>query len=104
MMYFIAEKVHILIFHRQDYAYYAELCFSEFGDRVKHWITLNEPLMYSLQGYANGQFPPARCSKWISPNCSVGDSSTEPYIVTHHQILAHATAVKIYREKYQVST
>ncbi|GAU12708.1 hypothetical protein TSUD_122000, partial [Trifolium subterraneum] len=78
-----------------------KLCFSEFGDRVKHWITLNEPYIYSIQGYANGQFPPARCSKWLSPNCTIGDSSTEPYIVAHHQILAHATAVKIYREKYQ---
>jgi beta-glucosidase len=87
----------------QDFAYYAELCFSEFGDRVKHWITLNEPYIYSIQGYANGQFPPARCSKWISPNCTIGDSSTEPYIVAHHQILAHATAVKIYREKYRIS-
>ncbi|WJX31023.1 beta-glucosidase [Trifolium repens] len=91
-------------YHRyKDFAYYAELCFSEFGDRVKHWITLNEPYIYSIQGYANGQFPPARCSKWISPNCTIGDSSTEPYIVAHHQILAHATAVKIYREKYQIS-
>ncbi|WVZ03807.1 hypothetical protein V8G54_024613 [Vigna mungo] len=32
-----------------------------------------------------------------------GDSSTEPYLVTHHQILAHAAAVKVYRDKYQIS-
>ncbi|XP_027344125.1 beta-glucosidase 12-like [Abrus precatorius] len=87
----------------QDFAYYAELCFKEFGDRVKHWITVNEPLLYSLQGYALGGFPPARCSKGVSPNCDVGDSSTEPYLVSHHQILAHATAVEVYREKYQIS-
>lgn len=30
-----------------------------------------------------------------------GNSSTEPYIVSHHVILAHATVVKTYRDKYQ---
>ncbi|KAK7323952.1 hypothetical protein VNO77_27456 [Canavalia gladiata] len=86
----------------EDFAHYAEICFREFGDRVKHWISLNEPVLYSLQGYAFGVFPPARCSKWVSPNCSAGDSSSEPYLVSHHQILSHAAAVKVYREKYQI--
>ncbi|KAK7243528.1 hypothetical protein RIF29_38327 [Crotalaria pallida] len=88
----------------EDFANYAELCFREFGDRVKHWITLNEPFLYSIQGYASGSgvLPPARCSKWVNSNCSAGDSSTEPYIVSHHQILAHAAAVRVYREKYQI--
>ncbi|KAJ1409726.1 Glycosyl hydrolases family 1, N-terminal conserved site [Sesbania bispinosa] len=69
---------------------------------VKHWITLNEPVLYSTLGYGSGSSPPLRCSKWLA-NCSAGDSSTEPYVVTHHLILAHAAAVKVYREKYQVS-
>ncbi|KAL6280949.1 hypothetical protein ACE6H2_017830 [Prunus campanulata] len=30
-----------------------------------------------------------------------GNSSTEPYIVAHNVILAHATVAKLYREKYQ---
>ncbi|KAI4333182.1 hypothetical protein L6164_018020 [Bauhinia variegata] len=86
----------------KDYADYAEVCFREFGDRVKHWITLNEPLFYSLIVYANGLFPPKRCSKHLQLNCTAGDSGTESYLVSHHQILAHAAAVKIYREKYQI--
>ncbi|KAK7314302.1 hypothetical protein VNO77_39518 [Canavalia gladiata] len=87
----------------KDFADYAELCYREFGDRVKHWITLNEPVTYTTQGYAYGLFAPGRCSKWLPFNCSAGDSSTEPYLVTHHQILAHAAAVKVYRDKYQIS-
>ena len=88
--------------NRQDFANYAEVCFREFGDRVKHWITLNEPVLYSTGGYASGGSPPNRCSKWFA-NCTAGDSTTEPYVVTHHLILAHAAAVKVYREKFQVN-
>ena len=29
---------------------YADLCFREFGDQVKVWITLNEPRVTSLSG------------------------------------------------------
>jgi len=86
----------------QDFADYAEVCFREFGDRVKHWITLNEPVLYSTQGYGDGGSPPNRCSKWFA-NCTAGDSTTEPYVVTHHLILSHAAAVKVYREKFQVN-
>ncbi|KAH1231486.1 Beta-glucosidase 13 [Glycine max] len=86
----------------QDFANYAEVCFREFGDRVKHWITLNEPVLYSNGGYGSGGSPPNRCSKWFA-NCTAGDSTTEPYLVTHHLILAHAAAVKVYREKFQAS-
>ncbi|XP_027343041.1 beta-glucosidase 13-like [Abrus precatorius] len=85
----------------KDFADYAEVCFKAFGDRVKYWITINGPSIFSLQGYANGKFAPGRCSKWLSFNCTGGDSATEPYLVSHHQLLAHAAAVKVYREKYQ---
>jgi len=37
--------------NRQDLANYAEVCFREFGDRLKHWITLNEPVLYNSGGY-----------------------------------------------------
>ncbi|KAL3650726.1 hypothetical protein CASFOL_007129 [Castilleja foliolosa] len=41
-----------------DFREYAELCFWEFGDRVKYWFTLNEPWTYSVQGYVARIFPP----------------------------------------------
>ena len=87
---------------KHDFQDYAELCFKEFGDRVKHWITLNEPYTLSSLGYASGQLAPGRCSAWQNLNCTGGNSGTEPYLVTHHQLLAHAATVKVYKEKYQV--
>ncbi|KAA8549583.1 hypothetical protein F0562_001399 [Nyssa sinensis] len=86
-----------------DYRDYVELCFKKFGDRVKHWITLNEPHSYSSGGYATGTLAPGRCSSWQELNCTGGDSAIEPYLVTHFQLLAHSAAVKLYKEKYQES-
>ncbi|XP_027341440.1 beta-glucosidase 12-like [Abrus precatorius] len=86
-----------------DFQDYAELCFKEFGDRVKHWVTLNQPYTYSMGGYASGVKAPGRCSKWLNPNCTGGDSGIEPYLVSHHQLLAHAVAVNVYKGKYQAS-
>ncbi|XVF53460.1 hypothetical protein PTKIN_Ptkin05aG0101000 [Pterospermum kingtungense] len=70
-----------------DYVDYADFCFNTFGDRVKHWVTMNEPNGWSMGG-ANG---------------SASASPTESYILAHHLLLSHAAAVKLYREKYQVS-
>ncbi|TQD77180.1 hypothetical protein C1H46_037285 [Malus baccata] len=39
---------------------YVELCYKEFGDRVKHWITINEPWSYSYGGYTRGFLAPGR--------------------------------------------
>ncbi|KAK3006567.1 hypothetical protein RJ639_016397 [Escallonia herrerae] len=102
-----------------EFVGYANICFAMFGDRVKHWITINEPWSYSVFGYAYGTFPPNRCSKGrnrltgafsstarfsrylVNSDCEVGDSGTEPYRVAHHLILAHSAAVQLYREKYR---
>lgn len=81
---------------------YANLCFERFGDRVKHWITLNEPYAYSNMGYAIGTFAPGRCSDWQQLNCTGGNSAIEPYLVTHNLLLAHANAVDLYKTTYQV--
>ncbi|PRQ35255.1 putative beta-glucosidase [Rosa chinensis] len=82
---------------------YAELCYKEFGDRVKHWITFNEPIALAVAGYGLGALAPGRCSTWINPNCTGGNSATEPYLVTHYQLLAHAAAVNMYKKHYQES-
>lgn len=86
---------------RNDYKDYAEICFKEFGDRVKHWITFNEPWTFCSMGYASGIMAPGRCSSWEVGKCRVGDSGREPYTACHHQLLAHAETVRLYKEKYQ---
>ncbi|ERM98127.1 hypothetical protein AMTR_s00095p00053110 [Amborella trichopoda] len=85
-----------------DFADYAEFCFKTFGDRVKNWMTFNEPRVVAALGYDNGIFAPGRCSAPFG-NCTAGNSTTEPYIVAHNLILSHASAVKRYREKYQAT-
>ncbi|XP_031274757.1 beta-glucosidase 12-like isoform X1 [Pistacia vera] len=84
-----------------DFRDFAELCFKEFGDRVKHWITLNEPNMFTTEGYDLGNWAPGRCSKWVNSACEAGNSATEPYIVGHNLILSHAAAVELYKQQYQ---
>ncbi|XP_043706386.1 beta-glucosidase 18-like isoform X2 [Telopea speciosissima] len=86
---------------QEDFGYFADVCFKAFGDRVKYWVTINEPNLMVFLGYFNGQFPPHHCSKTFG-DCQLGDSKTEPYIAAHNVILSHATAVDIYRKKYQV--
>lgn len=79
------------------FADYSELCFKYFGNRVKHWITFNEPLITATLGYGAGVNAPGRCT-----GCRFGgDSATEPYIVAHAQLLSHAAAVQVYRQRYQ---
>ncbi|KAK4790838.1 hypothetical protein SAY86_031251 [Trapa natans] len=85
-----------------DFAEYADVCFREFGDRVRHWTTFNEANIFTITGYNYGALPPQRCSfpsEFI--NCQRGNSSTEPYLVAHNILLAHASAARIYRKKYQ---
>ncbi|KAF9595383.1 hypothetical protein IFM89_000301 [Coptis chinensis] len=73
---------------RDDFKDFAEICYKNFGDKVKHWTTINEPQLFGKYGY--------RVS--LSP---AGDNATDPYDAAHHIILAHATAAKLYKEKYQ---
>uniref|UniRef100_J3MYQ0 4-hydroxy-7-methoxy-3-oxo-3,4-dihydro-2H-1,4-benzoxazin-2-yl glucosidebeta-D-glucosidase n=1 Tax=Oryza brachyantha TaxID=4533 RepID=J3MYQ0_ORYBR len=87
----------------KDYVDFADVCFREFGDRVKFWATFNEPWTYCSQGYGTGVHAPGRCSPYVSASCAGGDSSREPYLAAHHVILAHAAAVRLYRARYQAA-
>jgi beta-glucosidase len=89
--------------YRRDFTEYAEVCFREFGDRVSYWTTVNEPNVFVTGGYDLGFVPPQRCSPPIG-HCSRGNSSSEPYIAAHNILLAHASAARLYKQKYKVSS
>ena len=57
--------------------------------------------MFTLIGYDLGLNAPGRCSDYVG-SCLGGDSATEPYLVAHHLLLAHAAAVKVYKQTYKV--
>jgi len=76
-----------------DFEHYAKTCFELFGDRVKHWITLNEPWCACILGYATGEHAPGYSRA----------PGTDPYLVAHHMLLAHATAAACYRSRFQAS-
>jgi beta-glucosidase len=89
---------------RADFTEFADVCFREFGDRVSYWTTIDEPNVSALGSYDNALFAPGRCSDPFGiTKCTVGDSTVEPYIAAHNMILAHASATRLYREKYRVS-
>ncbi|CAF2002656.1 unnamed protein product [Brassica oleracea var. botrytis] len=83
----------------EDFTDYADVCFREFGNHVKFWTTINEANIYTIGGYSDGLLPPGHCSS--RSKCSSGNSSTEPYIVGHNLLLAHASASRLYKQKYK---
>lgn len=103
---------------RDDFREFAEVCFWEFGDRVKHWTTLNEPWTCAVNGYVQGYDPPAHkvpvpadklSTKIVGvpPLGSTTDDKfiaadpSEGYTVAKNLLLAHAEAVDLYRSKFQ---
>lgn len=73
------------------FADYAAICFDAFGDRVKHWLTLNEPWCSAILGHGIGIHAPGRISR------------DEPYLAGHNLLRAHALAVQRYRSHFQPS-
>lgn len=73
------------------FADYARVCFDKFGDRVKEWITLNEPWCSAVLGYETGEHAPGDTSR-------PGDAV---YKAGHNLLLAHAKAVEVYRTEFQ---
>ncbi|KAG1925933.1 lactase-like [Pimephales promelas] len=70
---------------------YADVVFNSLGDRVKFWITLNEPLNVALAGYGYGTAAPGINSR----------PATAPYVAAHNLIKAHAEAWHLYNDKYR---
>jgi beta-glucosidase len=74
------------------FANYADVVSRRLGDRVKHWITLNEPWVSSFAGHELGVHAPG-----------ILDSRTA-WQVSHHLLLGHGLAVPILRANGSTDT
>ncbi|KAK9077511.1 hypothetical protein SSX86_005848 [Deinandra increscens subsp. villosa] len=87
---------------QEEFIYLAEVCFKSFGDRVKYWITINEPKLDVEYAYESGIIPPSRCSEPFG-KCLDGNSDVEPIIAMQNMLLAHGRAAKLYHDHFQAS-
>jgi beta-glucosidase len=67
------------------FADYAAVVASALGDRMRMWITLNEPVVHTFNGHVDGSHAPGRRLGF--------DALT----VAHHQLLGHGRAVPVLR-------
>ncbi|MER6206677.1 GH1 family beta-glucosidase [Streptomyces sp. NPDC001642] len=67
------------------FAEYVAVVAERLGDRVKKWITLNEPAEHTLLGHALGAHAPGKALLF------------DALPVAHHQLLAHGLAVRALR-------
>mmetsp|Transcript_19907 Transcript_19907/g.55989 ORF Transcript_19907/g.55989 Transcript_19907/m.55989 type:complete len:701 (-) Transcript_19907:39-2141(-) len=71
------------------FADYARIVFGRLGDRVKWWITLNEPWCCSVFGYGSQLHAPGVPSK----------DASKIYLAGHNMLNAHAAAVEVFRSE-----
>lgn len=62
------------------FAEYAAIVGERFGDRVEHWVPVNEPNVHTFLGYGNGQQAPGRTLMF------------DALWAAHHLLLAHGRA------------
>lgn len=85
----------------KDYTDFAKVCFENFGDKVKNWLTFNEPQTFTTFSYGTGVFAPGRCSPGEKCAQPIANSLTEPYIAGHNILRAHAMTVDLYNKNYK---
>ena len=67
------------------FADYADIVSSRLGDRVKNWITLNEPQVVAQAGYEQGRHAPGISNPRLA------------WQVSHHLLLGHGLSVPVIR-------
>ncbi|MGJ4854475.1 GH1 family beta-glucosidase [Labrys sp. La1] len=70
----------------EHFAAYASVVARAFGDRVKHWTTLNEPWTFCWSGHATGEDAPG-----------LHDGAKGGVAASHHALLGHGLAVPAVR-------
>lgn len=79
-----------------DYADYVTAVVKRLGDRISHWITLNEIPCFTHMGYDVEQEPPHAPGKRVS-------SKKEVWQTNHHALLAHGMGCQAIRAASPVS-
>ena len=74
----------------QDFADYAALVVSHLGDRVTHWITLNEISCFTHMGYGVGKIPVHAPGTMVKNRQAIWQTS-------HHALLAHGLSCQAIR-------
>ncbi|KAF0041054.1 hypothetical protein F2P81_006952 [Scophthalmus maximus] len=69
---------------------FANLCFERFGNRVKYWITFNNPWSVAVEGYETGEHAPGLKMR-----------GTGAYKAAHHIIKAHAKVWHTYDTQWR---
>ncbi|KAK9721939.1 Glycosyl hydrolase family 1 [Popillia japonica] len=69
---------------------YADVLFSSFGDRVKEWITFNEPVQVCSDAYSTGGLAPAYTQDGIGG-----------YLCSYTLLMAHARTYELYNNNYR---
>ncbi|XP_026729102.1 myrosinase 1-like isoform X1 [Trichoplusia ni] len=69
---------------------FARVLYTALGDRVKTWITLNEPKQLGIYGYGTERFAPNICSAGLGE-----------YMVVKNMLLAHARAWHVYDKEFR---
>ncbi|XP_042351503.1 lactase-like b isoform X2 [Plectropomus leopardus] len=69
---------------------FANLCFEKFGNRVKYWMTFNNPWSVAVEGYETGEHAPGLKLR-----------GTGAYRAAHHIIKAHAKVWHTYDTQWR---
>jgi len=75
------------------FGHYSRTCFRLYGDRVKHWLTLNEPWVAAIIGHVVGEHAPGHTEK----------PGTEGYVAAHALLLGHLRSARIYKDEFQTA-
>ncbi|CAL8131573.1 unnamed protein product [Orchesella dallaii] len=74
----------------EHYENYARILFENFGDRVKYWITFNEPFNTCELGYGLSIAAPGILGEAI-----------QPYLCAHTILKSHAKAYRLYESEFK---
>ncbi|CAG4965354.1 myrosinase 1-like [Colias croceus] len=72
------------------YTDYANVLFENFADKVKYWVTFNEPMQTCLEGYGGTYRAPA-----------INRHGIAEYLCTHNLLKAHASVYHLFNRQYR---